>query len=92
MRMKYLEINKISEHKTIVDGKVLIDEINDLFGLDLDDSDMDTIGGWILSEKMDVVEGDKVRYDDYEFKVLEIDGYHIKSLEILKIAKQESIA
>jgi magnesium and cobalt exporter, CNNM family len=86
------EINKISENKTIVEGKVLIDEINDLFGLDLDDSDMDTIGGWILSEKMDVVEGDKVRYDDYEFKVLEIDGYHIKSLEILKIANQESIA
>jgi CBS domain containing-hemolysin-like protein len=86
------EINKISENKTIVEGKVLIDEINDLFGLDLDDSDMDTIGGWILSEKMDVVEGDKVRYDDYEFRVLEIDGYHIKSLEILKIASQESIA
>ncbi|WP_026567288.1 hemolysin family protein [Bacillus sp. UNC41MFS5] len=86
------EINKISENKTIVDGKVLIDEINDLFGLDLENSDMDTIGGWILSEKMDVIEGDKVRYDDYEFKVLEIDGYHIKSLEILKIAKQESIA
>ncbi len=86
------EINKISENKTIVEGKVLIDEINDLFGLDLDDSDMDTIGGWILSEKMDVVEGDKVRYDDYEFKVLEIDGYHIKSLEILKIVNQESIA
>jgi CBS domain containing-hemolysin-like protein len=86
------EINKISENKTIVDGKVLIDEINDLFGLDLENSDMDTIGGWILSEKMDVVEGDLVRYDDYEFKVLEIDGYHIKSLEILKIAKQESIA
>jgi CBS domain containing-hemolysin-like protein len=86
------EINKISENKTIVEGKVLIDEINDLFGLDLDDSDMDTIGGWILSEKMDVVEGDKVRYDDYEFRVLEIDGYHIKSLEILRIANQESIA
>ncbi|MEH7086480.1 hemolysin family protein, partial [Neobacillus drentensis] len=83
------EINKISENKTIVDGKVLIDEINDLFGLDLENSDMDTIGGWILSEKMDVVEGDKVRYDNYEFKVLEIDGYHIKSLEILKLAKQE---
>jgi CBS domain containing-hemolysin-like protein len=86
------EINKISENKTIVEGKVLIDEINDLFGLDLDDSDMDTIGGWILSEKMDVVEGDKVRYDDYVFKVLEIDGYHIKSLEILKITNQEAIA
>jgi CBS domain containing-hemolysin-like protein len=86
------EINKISEHKTVVDGKVLIDEVNDLFGLDIQEDEMDTIGGWILSEKMDVVEGDKVKYGDYEFKVLEIDGYHIKLLEIVKLMKHESIA
>jgi CBS domain containing-hemolysin-like protein len=83
------EINKISEHKTVVDGKVLIDEVNDLFGLDIHEEEMDTIGGWILSEKMDVVEGDKVQYGDYEFKVLEIDGYHIKLLEIVKLMKHE---
>jgi CBS domain containing-hemolysin-like protein len=42
---------------------------------------------------MDVVEGDKLQYGDYEFKVLEVDGYHIKSLEIVKMfKKQESIA
>jgi CBS domain containing-hemolysin-like protein len=86
------EINKISEHKTVVDGKVLIDEVNDLFGLDIHEEEMDTIGGWILSEKMDVVEGDKVQYGDYVFKVLEIDGYHIKSLEIVRLLNQESIA
>lgn len=85
------EINKISETKTIVDGKVLIDEINDLFGLDLENTDMDTIGGWILSEKIDVVEGDTLKYNDYEFKILEVEGYHIKSLQILKI-NQESYA
>jgi CBS domain containing-hemolysin-like protein len=86
------DINKISENKTVVDGKVLIDEVNDLFGLDIQEDEMDTIGGWILSEKMDVVEGDKVKYGDYEFKVLEIDGYHIKLLEIVKLMKHESIA
>jgi CBS domain containing-hemolysin-like protein len=86
------EINKINDNKTIVDGKVLIDEVNDLFGLDIHEDDMDTIGGWILSEKMDVVEGDKVKYGDYEFKVLEIDGYHIKLLEIVKLNKQELYA
>ncbi|MFF2445821.1 hemolysin family protein [Neobacillus sp. NPDC058068] len=86
------DINKISPNKTIVDGKVLIDEINDLLGLDIDDSDIDTIGGWILSEKMEVAEGDKIMYEDYEFKILEVDGYHIKSLEIAKLLKQESCA
>lgn len=86
------EINKINENKTVVDGKVLIDEINDLFGLDIHDEDMDTIGGWVLSEKMDVVEGDQINYGDYQFKVLEIDGYHIKSLEIVKLINHESMA
>ncbi|MEH7255633.1 hemolysin family protein [Neobacillus niacini] len=86
------EINKISENKTVVDGKVRIDEVNDLFGLDIQEEEMDTIGGWILSEKMEVVKGDKLHYGDYEFKVLDVDGYHIKSLEIVKMLKKESIA
>jgi CBS domain containing-hemolysin-like protein len=41
---------------------------------------------------MEVSEGDTISYKDYEFKVLEVDGYHIKSLEIVKIIKQESCA
>lgn len=84
------EINRINENKTVVDGKVLIEEVNDLFGLDIDHSDMDTIAGWIMSEKIDVVEGDKIHYNEYEFTVLEVEGYHIKTLEIVKL--QESIA
>lgn len=86
------EINHINETKTIVDGKVLIEEVNDLFGLDLDDSEMDTIGGWILSEKIDVSEGDKIQYGDFTFKVLEVDGYHIKTLEIEKLEPQATPA
>jgi CBS domain containing-hemolysin-like protein len=83
------DINKISENKTIVDGKVLIDEINDLFGLDMEETDIDTIGGWILSQNIDIKEGTVVSYEDYDIKILEIDGYHIKSLEIVKIMNQE---
>jgi CBS domain containing-hemolysin-like protein len=84
------EINHINENKTVVDGKVLIEEVNDLFGLDIDHSDMDTIGGWMMSEKIDVLVGDKIHYSDYEFTVLEVEGYHIKLLEIVKL--QESIS
>ncbi|MDN3016218.1 transporter associated domain-containing protein [Paenibacillus sp. BSR1-1] len=84
------EINKINDNKTIVDGIVLIEEINDLFGLDLDNEDINTIGGWILSKKMDVVEGDIINHGEFDIKVLEVDGYHIKSLEIVN--KQESLA
>lgn len=79
------EIKKVNANKTILDGKVLISEVNALFGLHLSDEDVDTIGGWILSENMDVAIGHEVVVENYCFKVLEIDGYHVKSLEVLKV-------
>jgi CBS domain containing-hemolysin-like protein len=86
------DIKKVNEHKTIIDGKVLIEEVNDLFGLDIDDTDVDTISGWILTEKMEAKEGDKIALGDYELKILEMEGYHIKSLEIVKMLGQKSLA
>ncbi|WP_442599016.1 hemolysin family protein [Neobacillus sp. D3-1R] len=86
------EIKKVNEHKTIIDGKVLIEEVNDLFGLEIDDTDIDTISGWILTEKMEAKEGDSIALGEYEFKILEMEGYHVKSLEIVKMLGQKSTA
>ncbi|WP_449538581.1 hemolysin family protein [Ferdinandcohnia sp. Marseille-Q9671] len=84
-------IQKINETTTIVDGKVLIGEVNDIFGLQIDDTDVDTISGWILTEQLDVHPGDKIPYGNYEFRILEMDGHHIKSLEIQKMIQQEHV-
>ncbi|MGA4720623.1 hemolysin family protein [Fictibacillus nanhaiensis] len=85
------DIKKVDENRTILDGKVLISEVNDLFGLNINDEDVDTIGGWILSEKMEIKMGDEVSVENYRFKILEIDGYHVKSLEVLNLKNEESI-
>lgn len=86
------DIEKIDENKTILDGKVLIEEVNDLFGLELDDTDVDTIGGWVLTEKVDAQPGDSIIINDYQLTILDMDGYHIKSLEVQKMYRQESMA
>ena len=41
-------IEHISEGYKIVEGKVLISEVNDLLGIHLIADDVDTIGGWIM--------------------------------------------
>jgi CBS domain containing-hemolysin-like protein len=51
--------------------------VNDLFGLHLSDEDVDTIGGWILSENMDIAVGHEAVIENYRFKVLELEGYHV---------------
>jgi len=85
------EINYIDEDRTIINGKVLIEEVNNLFNLNIDDSDVDTIGGWILTNQIDVKVGDKILIGHYQFKILEVDGYHVKSIEVVKVPNPEEV-
>ena len=64
-------IEHISEGCKIVEGKVLISEVNDLFGIHLIADDIDTIGGWIMVQKQIVAEGDIIEKHGFSFKVLE---------------------
>ncbi|KMY55447.1 membrane protein [Bacillus sp. FJAT-27231] len=79
-------IKRINDQQLILDGKVLLSEVNDLFGLDIDEEDVDTVGGWILTEKFEVQEGDTIEYGGCTFKIVELDGYHIKFVEVTKAA------
>ncbi|XRG79214.1 hemolysin family protein [Rossellomorea sp. GAMAL-10_SWC] len=77
-------VQHISESHKIVDGKVLITEINDLFGLYVEEDDVDTIGGWILTQNHDIKQGESVIFEDFEFKVVELDSHQVKLVEIKK--------
>jgi CBS domain containing-hemolysin-like protein len=77
-------VQKVKEDHYIIDSKVLLSEVNDLLGLDLDDEDIDTIGGWILTENYEAKEGDILYFDGYSFKILEMEEHHIKYVEITK--------
>lgn len=78
-------IEHISEGCKIVEGKVLISEVNDLFGIHLIADDVDTIGGWIMVQKQIVAEGDVIEKSGFSFKVLEKDMHQIKRVEIKKV-------
>ncbi|MEH7457359.1 hypothetical protein CON65_10115 [Bacillus pseudomycoides] len=78
------EIQCVSETKTILEGKVLVSEVNTLLGLTIDDDGVDTIGGWILTKNLGVEEGDIVEIETYKFCVKELDGHYIKRIEVTK--------
>ena len=64
------EVQKVKENHYIFDSKVLIDEVNDLLGINIEEEEMDTIGGWILTKNFEIQQGKSVEFDTYEFKVL----------------------
>ncbi|MCM3412018.1 hemolysin family protein [Metabacillus litoralis] len=84
------DIQKRGEKHFVVDGKVLIYEINNMLGLSIDDEDIDTLGGWILTQNMESKQGDKILYEGFEFHILDMEGHLIRSVEI-QMASQQGV-
>ncbi|MEJ9232537.1 hemolysin family protein [Peribacillus butanolivorans] len=81
------DVRKLKEDHYIIDAKVLVSEVNDLLGLDINDEDIDTMGGWILTENYEAKQGDILTYGPYHFKIKEMEDHHICYIEIYKPAK-----
>ena len=82
-------VQHISDDCKIVDGKVLVSEINDLFGLHLNEQDVDTIGGWLMMQGQPMAEGDMTVVGEWAFTILEKDMHQIKRVEIKKMETKE---
>ena len=80
------EVQEITEGQHyIFDAKMLLAEVNDILGTTIEDEDIDTIGGWFMTQHFDAVEGDSITAHGYEFKIKELDGHHILYLEVTKL-------
>jgi CBS domain containing-hemolysin-like protein len=78
------DIEKIGEDHFIVDGKVPISRINDLLGTDIDNEEMDTIGGWLYGQNPELKPGQAWHHDLLEFIVREKEKHRIRKIEIRK--------
>jgi CBS domain containing-hemolysin-like protein len=80
------EIIKTEEGNYIVDGKLILEDINQLLEIAIEEENIDTIGGWIYSQIKDYPEvNDKVTFEDYAFIVVECDNKRINKVLIKKI-------
>ncbi|MDQ0229763.1 hemolysin family protein [Metabacillus malikii] len=85
------DIQQRGEMHYVVDGKVLIYEINNILNIDINDEDIDTLGGWILTQNIDCQTGDKLVYKGFEFEIVDMEGHLIRSVEIKKIPEIEVV-
>lgn len=71
--------------RTFVEGRILIEEINDMFNLDIEDDDVDTIGGWLFTKlEGNPVQGKKVIFDGYSFEVAESEPLRVQRVSIYR--------
>ncbi len=82
------EIIKTEEGSYIVDGKLILEDVNELLNTDIESENIDTIGGWIYSQLSSYPQiNDKVAFENYEFIILKCDRKRISKVLIKDISE-----
>jgi putative hemolysin len=79
------EVQLVTPTEAIVDARVDIDELNDMFDLSIEKEDFDSVGGFIVTSlgRMPSV-GDEVQVDGLVMRVLTVMGRRIKKVRVTK--------
>ncbi|WP_019536133.1 hemolysin family protein [Paenibacillus ginsengihumi] len=78
------EIEQLEPNRYVFDGKVLLSEVNELLGLQLENDEVDTIGGWLYAQNPELGLNTPWEQGDVVFTILEKDHHRVRKLEVLK--------
>lgn len=85
------EVEPLSENSYLVDGKVILSDLSDLTGLDLEDEEVDTVGGWVYSRVPEPRIGKEFIEDHVRVIIREMGKNRVRRVEII-IEKAEEAA
>jgi len=76
-------VEQVNQYEYIVDAKMDIDDFNDLMDMELDDSDYETLGGFLYAQldKIPTV-GDTITYEHVTFTVMSTRGRRITKVRV----------
>lgn len=87
------EFRKISDHEFVVDGTLGLYELRDLAGLELENSDVSTIGGYVTHLLGHLPkQGEQVRIEDFLITVTQTDGRRVGQLHFEKPPNEDEAA
>jgi putative hemolysin len=84
------ELEQVGEHEYRVDGKMSIDEVNEILDVELPDEEWDTVGGLMLGLMGSIPEeGDEVAFQNLAFRAERVDGRRISKIRITRKSEDE---
>lgn len=82
------EIEQLADGSTLVSGLLIISEFAERFGIELPESDYETIAGYIFGELGRTPEvGDTLTFENYSVHIVEMDGLRIDRLKVIPTPK-----
>ncbi|HET7770480.1 MAG TPA: hemolysin family protein, partial [Chloroflexota bacterium] len=86
-------VETVNEHETIVDAIMTLDDVNDVLSIQLEDEDVDTLGGYVYAKLGRVPErGAAVEDEGVRLVVEEVEGNRITRVRVVKIEAPETPA
>ena len=83
-------VEHLSESETIVDATMTLDDVNDALSVQLEEEDVDTLGGYVYAKLGRVPEeGDAVEAGTVRLVVHEVEGNRITRVRVLKTEPPE---
>ncbi|NIK75441.1 CBS domain containing-hemolysin-like protein [Paenibacillus castaneae] len=76
------EIEMIENQRYLIDGKALIEHVNEATGTDLESEEVDTIGGWLFNQKPDLPIDEPWICGQMTIIIRERDDNRIRKIEI----------
>ena len=81
---------KRSDNIYSIDAKMLLEDLEDILGINIDDDDVDTVGGWLYSQLGGEPQvGQQSSYEGNIFSVEEVEGLRITRV-LVRLAKKSS--
>ncbi|NGM84081.1 HlyC/CorC family transporter [Paenibacillus sp. 7124] len=75
-------VEKLGEDRYMVDGKVSLPELRALTGVDLEDEEVTTIGGWVYSHLEEPAVGKEIVHGQDTFIIREMNRHRVRKVEI----------
>jgi CBS domain containing-hemolysin-like protein len=78
-------IERLNDAEAIMDARVGLDELNELFDLKIEGDDYDTVGGFVYHQLGRMpAPGDEVQADGLDLRVISVIGRRIKKIRVTK--------
>ncbi|MCK5428680.1 MAG: HlyC/CorC family transporter [Anaerolineales bacterium] len=85
------KVERISSTEAIMNAKVSIDDFKDIFGIDIEGEDFDTVGGFVFSQLGRIPNiGDIIDVDGIKIEILSTVGQRVKEVKVTKVVINQS--
>ncbi len=88
-----VSVQRLTDTEVIIDARVGLDDLNELFDLEIESEDFDTVGGFVYHELGRMpAPGDEVRADGITLRVLSTLGHRIKKVRVTREPSEQQAA